>query len=158
MKSVTTLGRAVFGLLVVATFGAFFLAQRLKHSPTLVQGFTVTPAFSPTRGSPDPLEQISFRIKVSDFVTVSVLDSAGNRVAVLAHGRPLKAYHQVSVYWNGHTDAGGLAPPGSYQVRVSLRRQAKSLVEPVTFRLVVAPGSIRAGAPATPEADRRLAA
>jgi hypothetical protein len=140
---VTPLAQGAFALLVVATFAAFFLAQRLKHSPTLVQGFSVAPSFTPTRGSTDPVERISFRIKITDYVTVTVLDSAGRRVSVLAHGVALKAYHQLTVYWNGHTAAGGLAPPGSYQVRVSLRRQNRSLVPPGTFRLLVPAGAVR---------------
>ena len=43
------LARAVFALLVVACFAAFFVTQRLKHTPTAVQAFKLTPFFSPTR-------------------------------------------------------------------------------------------------------------
>ena len=39
---------AVFALLVAACFVAFFLTQHLKHTPTAVQVFKLTPFFSPT--------------------------------------------------------------------------------------------------------------
>jgi hypothetical protein len=38
---------AVFGALIVATFGAFFLAQRLKNAPPIVGRIGVYPFFSP---------------------------------------------------------------------------------------------------------------
>jgi hypothetical protein len=44
---VTLLVRGVFALLVAATFGAFFLAQRLKNGPTAIQSLTARPYFSP---------------------------------------------------------------------------------------------------------------
>src|SRR5262249_17884676 len=40
--------RAVFALLVAACFAAFFVTQRLKHTPTAVQMFKLTPFFSPS--------------------------------------------------------------------------------------------------------------
>ncbi len=46
---VTRVARYVFAALVVATFGAFFVAQRLKNGPTLVQNFYRDPVFSPTK-------------------------------------------------------------------------------------------------------------
>lgn len=43
----TATARIVFALLVVATFGAFFVAQQLKSSPPRVQDLFATPFFSP---------------------------------------------------------------------------------------------------------------
>ena len=56
------LARTVFALLVVASFAAFFVTQRLKHTPTAVQRFQHSPRFAPH--SPDPehrQERISFK-------------------------------------------------------------------------------------------------
>ena len=57
-----SLARAVFALLVLACFVAFFLTQRLKHTPTAVQRFELTPFFSPTPAGHIKQERISFRI------------------------------------------------------------------------------------------------
>ena len=43
----TRAATAVFLALVVATFGAFFLAQRLKHEPSAVKGFSRVAIISP---------------------------------------------------------------------------------------------------------------
>ena len=39
----------VFAVLVIATFGAFFVAQRLKNAPPVLSQLTVFPFFSPNR-------------------------------------------------------------------------------------------------------------
>jgi flagellar hook assembly protein FlgD len=153
---VTALARAVFGALVVASFAAFFVAQRLKHSPALVQSVIVTPTFAPTGPPSRRLERISFHIKATDYVTVRVLDSRGRRVATLARARLQRAYRRLSLTWNGRTDSGRPAPAGTYQLRVTLRLQARSVLLPQTFMLVTPPGQIqasaRARAPAGPGA------
>lgn len=132
---VTTLARAVFGLLLVATFGAFFVTQRLKHSPTVVQMIKLTPAFSPTGHGGLHRERISFRIKRADEVTVTVVNAAGADVATLARARYLPAYAQQSLRWDGVTDAGQLAPNGLYRVRFALREQRRTVEAPRSFRL-----------------------
>ena len=57
------LAGVVFGCLVAACLGAFFLTQRLKHTPTAVQTFELTPLFSPHRGARLEQEAISFKLK-----------------------------------------------------------------------------------------------
>ena len=42
-RTADPLARVVFALLVLACFAAFFLTQRLKHTPTAVQRFKLTP-------------------------------------------------------------------------------------------------------------------
>ena len=160
----TTLARIVYGLLVLATFAAFFVAQRLKHSPTVVQKIELTPVFSPTGHSGLHREKISFRIKQSDEVTVTIVNSAGDDIATLARSRHLPAYTQLSLRWDGVTDAGRLAPDGLYQVRFRLRNQARTVEAPRPFRLkstaprptvtVSAPGSSPSGPLILPLAGR----
>src|ERR1700694_3956161 len=120
----TRLARIVYGLLVLATFAAFLLAQRLKHAPTIVQRIELTPVFSPTGHGGLHREKISFRIKQADEVTVTIVDSAGKDVATVARSRYLPAYTQLPLRWDGVTDAGRLAPDGLYRVRFRLRNQA----------------------------------
>ena len=68
----------VFALLVLACFAAFFMTQRLKHTPTAVQRFKLTPFFSPTLPGLAKQEAISFKLAQADAVTVTIIDAAGD--------------------------------------------------------------------------------
>ncbi len=151
------LARIVFAVLVLACFAAFFITQRLKHTPTFVQRFERTPSFRPLAKPPGNLEQISFKLERADEVTVTIIDSKGNVVATLVRDQPVARYKQFSLRWNGRrgtahrfsqlTTASGrailvpinegkLAPAGEYRVRVSLREHGGSVLSPFSFTLV----------------------
>jgi hypothetical protein len=151
------LAQIVFALLVLACFAAFFVTQRLKHTPTAVQRFQLTPVFSPTPAGHVKEESISFKLAQAERVTVTIIDSAENNVATLVRDRPVARYKQFSVHWNGRLGAahgytvresaagttsvtpaiaGGPAPAGEYRVRVSLREQHRSVLSPRSFKLV----------------------
>jgi hypothetical protein len=147
----------VFALLVVACFLAFFLTQHLKHTPTAVQLFKLTPRFSPTPSGRIKQERISFRLARADEATVSIVDSSGSEVARLLHDHPVQRYKQLSLRWSGRLGTahgyalvagpngrsairprltGPLAPAGEYRVRVTLREQHRSVLSPRSFTLV----------------------
>jgi hypothetical protein len=149
--------RAVFALLVAACFAAFFVTQRLKHTPTAVQMFKMTPSFSPSLSGHIKQERISFRIAHGDEVTVTIVNSAGSEVATLTREVPVTRYKQFSLRWNGRlgaahgytlesrpngrasllpTNLGPVAPAGDYRVRVSLHRQRRAVLSPRSFTLV----------------------
>jgi hypothetical protein len=151
------LAAVVFALLVVACFAAFFVTQRLKHSPTAVQSFKLTPRFSPTPAGHIKQERISFKLARADEVTVTIVNAAGSTVATLVSDRPVVRYKQFSLRWNGRegvarryslrhspdgativspVNEGRLAPEGEYRVRVNLRAQHRELLSPRTFELV----------------------
>jgi hypothetical protein len=151
------LASVVLACLVVACLGAFFLTQRLKHTPTAVQAFELTPVFSPHPGSRLEQEAISFKLKQADTVTVTVIDSEGNVVATLVRGRRLPRYKQFSLRWNGrrgvarsygltHTPngrpvlvalpTGPIAKAGDYRVEIRLRDQHRTIRSPRSFALV----------------------
>ena len=88
---------------------------------------------------------------------MAIIDSSGDVVATLVRDRPLARYKQFSLRWNGRRgtahrygqletasgravlvaeNEGPLAPPGEYRVRVSLRRQNRTLLSPWSFTLV----------------------
>lgn len=134
------LARVVFAILVVACFAAFAVTQRLKHSPTAVQSFEMTPAFTPTRtpalacrgrvpvelvkAELPGIEYLSFKPAQADEVTVEIVDSAGDDVSTIVRGLPAERYKQLSLCWNGHRgprQRGRLAAAGDYRLRVSLR-------------------------------------
>ena len=147
----------VFALLVAACFAAFFLTQRLKHTPTVVQTFQRSPTFSPRSAHrADRQERISFKLARGDDVTVQIVDSNLNVVATLLTDHPTHRYKQLSLRWNGRRgDArsysvlvsssghrfllprttGKLAPPGEYRVRVKLRHDGRQVLSPWSFTL-----------------------
>jgi hypothetical protein len=149
------LARAVFALLVLACFAAFFLTQRLKHSPTVIPHFELTPRFSPSGHIKQ--EGISFKLTRADAVTVTIIDTNANVVATLVRDRRVPRYKEFSLRWNGRrgtarryqtlstetgrsillpATVGSLAPPGEYRVQVSLREQGRVVVLPRSFTLV----------------------
>lgn len=151
------LAQIVFALLVLACFAAFILTQRLKHTPTAVQDFKLTPFFSPTPTGHIKQEHISFKLAGADEVTVTIIDSAEHTVATLVRDRPVVRYKQFSLRWNGRTGSargytvaigsegttivtpvniGPPAPAGEYRVRVILREQSRSVISPSGFTLV----------------------
>jgi hypothetical protein len=148
---------AVFALLVAACFAAFFVTQRLKHTPTIVQRFELTPFFSPTPSGHVKLEEISFKLSHADHVTVTIVDSSGSDIATLVRDSSVPRYKQFSLRWNGHlgvargytflTTASGrsvllpgnrghLAAAGEYRVRVRLRHERREVLSPRSFTLV----------------------
>jgi len=132
------LSAAIFALLVVATFGAFFAAQRLKHTPTALQQIKGNTLFSPganTYGFNDAA-RISFVVKRADDYTVEVIDRDGDVVRTLVRDLPSKKYRKLPLMtWDGRTDAGRRAPDGNYRYRVTLRREGRSIVIRKTVRL-----------------------
>ncbi len=147
----------MFALLVLACFAAFVITQRLKHTPTAVQSFKLTPIFSPNPAGHIKAEKISFKLAKADEVTVTIIDPNGSTVATLVRNRPVVRYKQFSLRWNGrlgearrfttHLSADGTtvvtplntgapAPAGEYRVQVSLHEQHRSVRSPGGFILV----------------------
>ena len=153
------LARAAFVALVVACFGAFFLIQHLKHTPTVLRDFKLTPRFSPRERGNLKDEAISFQVAHREPVTVAVIDTAGNTVATLVRDRTLERYKTFSLRWNGrrgtarryeHLESatgrpillalspGAIAPTGEYRVEVTLQRAHKTVRSTRSFSLVAA--------------------
>ncbi len=141
---------ALFAVLVAATFAAFFVAQRLKSQPSLLAGQLtadgrVEPVltrgfFSPNSDGRFDTVRVNVRFTVEDRVTATVIDRGGDPVrALLPDERTVPAYRQLSLTWDGRTDAGRRAPDGTYRVRVTLRRQGRSITLPRNVLLDTTP-------------------
>jgi len=151
------LAAAVFAALVAACFIAFFATQRLKHRPTSVQQFKLTPNFSPTPAGRHKQEQISFKLAHAERATVAIVDSRGNVVATLLRRYPVPRYKPLSLRWNGRrgtarsyrvvtpstgrsyilpANEGRRAGAGEYRVRLTLSRQREPVFSPRSFTLV----------------------
>ena len=136
----TLLVRGVFALLVAATFGAFFLAQRLKNGPTAIQSLTARPHFSPNADGRLDEARWSFRLREDDDVTVEVVDAGGDTVRTLADDLPMRAYTQTRFRWDGRDEDGRPAPDGRYRLRIALRREGRAGVQArVTVKDTVPP-------------------
>lgn len=151
------LARGVFALLVVACFAALLVTQRLKHTPPLVARYELTRVIAPTSKGESKEEHIAFKLSKADTVTVTIESSSEKTVATLVRELPVGRYKTISLRWNGHTgtangygvlrradryttllpvNRGPLAAPGEYTVRLSLRKEDRSVPLPRTFKLV----------------------
>jgi hypothetical protein len=120
----------IFGVLVAATFAAFFVAQRLKNAPTVVQQFNAYYRFSPNGDGRWDASHITFKVKKADDVTVEILDADGDPVRTLMDDKHLDAYAPIkpSLSWDGRDDDGQLVADGRYRVRITLRHLGRSLI------------------------------
>ncbi len=143
------LARTVFALLILACFAAFFITQRLKHTPTLLQEFKLAGHFSPYAAPGHNQEPISFKLEHAEDVTVTIVEAASSKtVATLLSAYPVARYKRFSLRWNGHlgsassigtvkspggrtilvpNNPGGVAPPGEYRVEVTLLKQGHTV-------------------------------
>jgi hypothetical protein len=150
------LARVVFALLVLACFAAFLITQRLKHTPTAVQEFELTPFFSPYPAGHVKQAGIAFKLAHAERITVSIIDAGGNTVATLLRGYPVARYKKLSLRWDGHRGTahrfstlktprgltilvpepnGPIAHTGEYRVRIGLHDHSPVL-SPLTVTLV----------------------
>lgn len=123
----TRLSRIAFGLLVLATLGAFVVTQKLKSSPPLVVRPHIFSVFSPTPDARVQRARISFWIVNGDDVSVSIVDDEGRIVNRLVDGRYLPKRKRIVLFWNGRDESGSVVPDGSYRVRVALIHQGRTI-------------------------------
>lgn len=125
----TRIARTTFAALALATFGAFFVTQRLKQAPRVVRTLTVTDLFSPNGDHRHDDATIRFALdSQSDDVTVTIIDSAGDVVRHLADERHVEVRTKQRLIWDGRDDHGHVVPDGGYRVRIQLRHEARSAV------------------------------
>jgi hypothetical protein len=152
---VSRVAGAAFALLVVATFAAFFVAQRLKASPAVVGEFRRTPFFSPNSDGRFDRATVRFEIRERDRVTLAVVDADGDEVRELMGGRTVLPYREVRARWDGRDDDGERVQDGTYRYRITLPDQGRNVVMPESVRLdttaprprVTAIGPVRDNAP-----------
>jgi len=127
---VTALAKVTFGVLVCATFAAFFVAQALKTSPPLVQQVSVSRLLSPNGDGRHDRVFASFVLERGDEASVTVVDRDGDEVRRLVDDRFVSAGTRLRVKWDGTDDRGRMALDGIYRIRVGLRRQGRAVTLP----------------------------
>jgi flagellar hook assembly protein FlgD len=142
MTASRTTGRlriAVFALLVVATFAAFFVVQRVKREPPDVRKARITPLFSPNGDGRDETAKASFVLERPDTISVRVIDDQGNVVTTLMSNRNAAAHKRLTVTWDGKDSAGKRVPDGIYDYRVNLQDQGRAVLLPRGVRIDTKP-------------------
>jgi hypothetical protein len=129
----------IFGVLVAATFAAFFVAQRLKNAPSVVQRLQIATDGYPAIISPNgdgrrERAHITFLLKKADNVTVHITNAEGDDVRTLMD-RHLPAYKMVSpsLSWDGRDDDGQLVPDGRYKLAITLAHLGRTVISQRTI-------------------------
>jgi hypothetical protein len=141
------LPQIVFGLLALATVGAFFIVQSLKteapifwHLPSPIPA-DFNPIFGHTCTSRKGVSlnhrqtTLSLSVTHADTVGVYIVSATnpnGNTVATLSSGTPMAAapganQDSKSFTWRGRLADGLPAPDGSYYFRIVLEREDRSI-------------------------------
>ena len=135
LTSVTLLG------LLVATAAAFAITEHLKQIKSPVYGTKVSAGTEPSRRpvviSPvcdcaTSKATLTIRLRRTDPVTVTIVDSSGREVATIGSDVPMRAHRPRQFPWDGRTDAGALAPDGVYHPSVQLPRQTLRFINKIT--------------------------
>lgn len=117
--SARIVGGLVFGLLIVATAGAFFITQRLQERPPPNDFASFTPA-----SSQHNTVSLNFSLDKADRVTLLIVDENGQPVRRLENSQPLGSGSH-NVVWDGRTDDGRIARPGTYSLRIELSSEGR---------------------------------
>ncbi|GAC1325579.1 MAG: hypothetical protein NVSMB25_24200 [Thermoleophilaceae bacterium] len=139
--SSSALARAVFGLLVLSTVGAFFVTQRLKRSAPPVKRIVV-PRYVTPRGGPKRRAHLRFTLPKADYVTVSIVDRNDDEVRRLADDVALpRGVHRF--VWSGRDRSGRVPAEGLYFMRIVLHGQGRAVTSPRGMQLVTRPPAVR---------------
>jgi hypothetical protein len=128
----TRLARAVFIVLVAATVAAFFTAQRLKGEPAVARVRSLVHVFSPNGDHFKDINRFYVELRERAEISVDVVDASGDAVRRLADDATVSPQTPLRLSWDGRTDEGRHVPDGRYRVRVTLRRQGRSVTVPRT--------------------------
>ena len=146
----TFFARAVFVLLVGATFFAFFAAQRLKSAPPVAKLVGTARYFSPNEDGRRDTQRYGIQVQESDDVTLTVVDRDGNDVRRIATTVPADPDQPLRATWDGTGSDGRRAPDGRYLLRANLRKLGRAVtLHPGVYLDTTAPTpTVFAGGPA----------
>lgn len=116
--------------LLLACAAAFAITEHLKLIKSPIYATHVTKLFSPVCGCATDQAEITFSLRSSDSITVTIVDSAGHEVATLATDQPAQK-GSVTFHWNGRTAAGTVVPnASSYQPQVEFANGRRTIRMP----------------------------
>jgi hypothetical protein len=133
---------ALVAALLVATALAFVYTEKLKLTLSPILGPQIDKVLSPTCDCKTDTVKISFRLRNGDRMTVDVIDKNGDSVRTLVRNEPTPR-GRVTLHWDGRAQNGEVVPEGSYEPRVHLANQHRTIVMPNRMRVDVTPPQIR---------------
>jgi flagellar hook assembly protein FlgD len=120
---------AAFGILLLATVGAFALANQLKSQPPEIDVLRRDTYFSPNGDGRRDTDTVVFALRFHGSAAIDVVDADGVRVRRLADDKRLRRGRSASVTWDGRDDDGKRVPDGQYRLRFLLD-EGRSLLAP----------------------------
>jgi hypothetical protein len=136
--------------LLVATAATFAITERLKLTKAAIYGTLVSKTFSPKCGCARTSHaEVRFVLRRADTLDVTVIDAHRHNVATL-FTRQRFPRGETSFRWDGVLDTGGIAPDGTYQMKIHLERQHQTIVLPNKILLDTARPEILSATPSVP--------
>jgi hypothetical protein len=115
--------------LLAATAVAFGVIEGLKLEPNPISGPAIDDTFSPVCNCPQRVAHLSFRLRKTGSLTVTIVTPSNRHVKTLVNGRRFR-HNRLHFTWNGRTDDGARVPDGPYRIRVHLGGQHRTIVLP----------------------------
>jgi hypothetical protein len=124
------LARFLPAVLVVGLLGgsaaAFAVTERLKLERSPILDTRVGKVVSPASGN---RARIAFRLRISDSLSVAIVNSRGDVVRALVSSHHVGAGRK-KFRWNGRNDAGAFVRDGTYRPRIHLAKQHRTILLP----------------------------
>lgn len=133
MRSFASL--ALVLVLLGATAVAFGVSERLKLERAPIAAPEITKVFSPVCECEDARATISFRVRESGRVSLSIVDADGDLVRELVSRRRLPADGVLEAYWDGRREDGRPVAEGIYRPRIRLTRDRRTIILPNPIRV-----------------------
>jgi hypothetical protein len=129
-----------FGGLAVATVAAVFITQHLKVTTPLIAG---SKGPTPAVLCPHQWTRFSFHpLHRAENVSVYVVNSADRVVRTLVLNVPRARKQDLALSWNGHGANHLRVPPGTYNFRVVLIHQHRT-IDPLPNDMTQTPMSVK---------------
>jgi FlgD Ig-like domain len=125
---------ALVAALLLATALAFAYTESLKLTRSPILRTKVTKVFSPVCDCSTDSASVSFQLRKADVLDVEIVDGRDRVVRSLVTGQA-EAKGLVSFVWDGRDDADRVVDDGSYQPRVRLERQHRTILLPNPIRV-----------------------
>ncbi len=128
-------------LLLAGTAAAFVVTEDLKLQPDPIARPRITPTFSPTCRCESQSAQISFRLRQSDRLTLTIEDAQGRVVRTLLENASFgRGNHTFG--WDGRDETGEVVDEGGYRPTIELTKLERTIAFPRTIRVDTTPARI----------------
>ena len=130
-RAVASLGATLFFALLIASLAASVLVVRARSPDLVLEVKRITCSFDPGAGDVARHASATFFVRDSEEdAVVSIVDSEEDVVRVLDPDVSLRAGEEVRYAWDGRTDEGARAAPGSYRLAVELPGAGRTMIWP----------------------------